>query len=91
MSIKPIIAVLSIAGTSFALTGCSGEGKTSFDTAMAALNGGTSLLGSAPAPARVVAAVESVAEPEPPAPEPLPPAKVWTCYPFRGTTFCDWL
>lgn len=80
MNIKPIIAVLSIAGSTVVLTGCSGEGKTSFDTAMQALNGGVPLLGSEPVPATLVASVpeavvEAVAVVEPePFVEPGPPA-----------------
>lgn len=91
--IRPIIDIVTVAGAALVLSACSGQ--QTFDTAVSALNGGTPLLGSDAAEASLVEVALPVVEaPAPvvePEPEPLPPAKVWTCYPFRGTTFCDWL
>lgn len=70
-SIPVVVGIFTIAGTSFALTGCSGEGKTSFDTALQALNGGTPLLGSDAAEASLVEVALPVVEVERPAPPPM--------------------
>ena len=87
MNIKPIVAVLSIAGMTHVVTGCSEEQSKSFSAVMHTLGATDSVT------QQHVAEMEAAlpVEPEPPAPEPPKPEPVWHCYPFRGTTFCDWI